>query len=213
MQLRRAFFLWSIRSGIRALANRVAHTGVTWNESAERPVSYQPYVLQHGSAAFRMRFWRRRVPDGGAPDHCYGLLSARMMDPPIPPRDYQRVCRLGHFGDGHFEAAVEYCGSICRIYAVKNVARDYCHLAGLEQHRKSLTWGSPRREPFLIYELMRAGLETCFERVRLAEPEECVRLAVCSRWVRAAPGLVREKTLQRYRSLERSVNRANRLIG
>jgi hypothetical protein len=207
-EIRRFVFQYAVTSGLRAAYNRWQHRFVerTLNQSLRLPSGDFDADTSEGPAKFT--FWHKK-PNTSAvcsrnnnePAWHWGFLTARLVSPPVSPADYQRVCRTSHFGDAHFEAAFRYRLDECRVFAIKNTARDYCGWVNRPSLSERLSLGSRRAEAVELYQVFAAELRQHFPSVLLEPPSVCVELAV-------QPGLLAgnvphrlEKFKQQYKQL------------
>jgi len=202
---RRSLFRWTVATGLRAHGNRTRHYFLKWWYARVAPLNAQPYLVETDLGLFRVRLWLRARPHGGATAFRYGMLCARLVKSPISARMYRRVCGMGHFGDAHLEGAFRFANDECQIFALKNVARDYCALAGLPDLAKALSFGGSRREPRWIYHVVAAGLSQRFTRVTLASPGDCVQLAVRTVLLGEQPEKKLQILLLRYQRLAMTI--------
>ena len=199
-EIRRLVFQYAVTSGLRAVVNRWQHRFVarTLNQSLLLPSGDFDAVTSKGHA--KLRFWHRKPGtaavcshDKSDPAWHWGFLTARLVDPPVSLADYQRVCRTSHFGDAHFEAAFRYRQDECRVFAIKNTARDYCGWVSRPALSEKLSFGNRRAEAVELFQVFAAELRQHFVCVSLEPPSVCVELAV-------QPGLLSGNVPLRFES-------------
>ncbi len=153
-----------------------------------------------------IRFWHRQpgqhVSGANGNAWYWGFVTGRLVDAPVAPEDYQRVCRTSHFGDAHFEAAFRYRPGECRIFAVKNVARDYCGWVNRISLVDRLSFGSRRAEAVELFQAFARVLAEHFEAVSLDPPSVCVELAVQPELLAGDQHLALVRMFQRYQQLQ-----------
>lgn len=209
-ELQRLIFRYAVKSGLRAALNRRKHRIIRRTLTKDRLLPDQPFVVKtfRGSATFR--YWHRgRVApadkvccsDETALDWDYGILAGQLVEPRIAPVDYRLVCRTSHFGDAHFEAAFRYRHGDCRVYAIKNIARDYCTWVNRDSLSDKLSFGTRRNEAVELYRLFESELLKRFDSVCLDAPEVCIRLAVQPHLIAGDQRHVLRTFRQRYERL------------
>ena len=206
--IRRLVFKYAVTSGLRAVLNRRQHRLIeqTLIQSMRLPSGEIDIDTSKGLA--KLRFWHRK-PNAAvvySHDTCdpawhLGFLTARLVDPPVSRADYQRVCRTSHFGDAHFEAAFRYRQRECRVFAIKNTARDYCGWVNRLSLSAKLSFGSRRAEAAELYQVFAAELGQHFTTVSLEPPKVCVELAVQPELLAGDVPLRLENFRQQYEQL------------
>ena len=214
-EIRRLVFQYAVTSGLRAVLNRRQHRLIdqTLIQSLRLPSGDFDADTSKGLA--KLRFWHRK-PNAAAV--CsddkndlawqWGFLTARLVDPPVSRAEYQRVCRTSHFGDAHFEAAFRYRQSECRVFAIKNTARDYCGWVNRLSLSEKLSFGSRRAEAVELFKIFAAELGQHFSYVSLEHPSVCVELAVQPGLLAGNAPLRLESFRQQYEQLHFDLHRA-----
>ena len=188
--------------------NRRQHWSIvrTLNQSLRLPSGDFDACTSKGLA--KLKFWHRKPKaaaicslDNSKLAWHWGFVTGRLVNPVVPLDDYQRVCRTGHFGEAHFEAAFRFRHGECRVFAVKNTARDYCGWVNRRSLSEELSFGNRRAEAVELYQVFSGVLGQHFEFVSLEPPSVCVELAVQPQLLTGNVPLRLEKLKLQYKQL------------
>ncbi|MEO1616621.1 MAG: hypothetical protein AAFV88_12265 [Planctomycetota bacterium] len=182
----RALYLFSMYTGIRALANRLRSRFLP----DPRASLIDGVTLEIDDAQlFGVRVHARACDNIGDEKQVGGMISVYLKQPGIPWYLYSLLRVSSHFGCGHIEVAFsESDGRVC-IYAIRNMLRSNLNRVGLASRMKGLSLGTEEDEIQVLTgiteELRSNGLKPC-----LASPAECVSRAV-------SPWLLKSETRDR----------------